>query len=156
MNTTSCNDNDFGPAVHGCRDDFDFTLLFENTILSIAPSLLVLLFAIGRLYYLRRKPKLLWARQFQLSKLVGDDPLTHTEPAIYQQEDSFILLCGGADRLDHAMGSSAGLTIVVFHHGGRIIASQCLRFLFAFLSRTRSKQTTINDIACVSTLLNHV
>lgn len=72
------------------------------------------------------------------------------------QIDSFILLCGGADRFDHAMGCSARLTIVVFIYGRRIIASQCLRFLLAFISRTRSKQTAVNDIACVSTLLDHV
>ncbi|EHK21751.1 uncharacterized protein TRIVIDRAFT_59905 [Trichoderma virens Gv29-8] len=36
-------DNAFGPRVHGCREDFDFTLLFEQSILSILPSLLVFL-----------------------------------------------------------------------------------------------------------------
>jgi ATP-binding cassette subfamily C (CFTR/MRP) protein 1 len=86
MNKTYCNDNDFGPAVHGCRDNFDFTLLFETTILSIAPSLLVLLLATGRLLYLRSKPKLLWARQFQLFKLVSDQSLTLAMHAIYQWE----------------------------------------------------------------------
>lgn len=40
---TSASDDVFGPAVHGCRDNFDFTLLFEQTILSIAPSALLLL-----------------------------------------------------------------------------------------------------------------
>lgn len=89
MSRSSCNDNDFGPAVHGgdgCRDDFDFTLLFENTILSILPSLLALLFATGRLFFLRSKPKLLRARRFQLSKLVRDDPLMHIVHSTYQQE----------------------------------------------------------------------
>ncbi len=70
MNSTSCHDDSFGPVVHGCRDDFDFTLLFENTILSIAPSAVVLLFSAARIFYLRKKPNLFSAKGFQLSKLV--------------------------------------------------------------------------------------
>jgi ATP-binding cassette, subfamily C (CFTR/MRP), member 1 len=42
MNRTLCNDGDFGPVVHDCRNDFDFTLVFEDTVLSIAPSILAL------------------------------------------------------------------------------------------------------------------
>jgi ATP-binding cassette, subfamily C (CFTR/MRP), member 1 len=72
MNRTLCNDRDFGPVVHDCRDDFDFTLVFEDTVLSIAPSILVLVLAAGRILYLHKKPKLVWARKFQLSKLVSD------------------------------------------------------------------------------------
>lgn len=71
MNRTSCHDDDFGPFVRGCRDDFDFTVLFEDTILSIAPSILALLFSVGRLIHLYKKPQLLLARTLQLSKLVG-------------------------------------------------------------------------------------
>jgi ATP-binding cassette, subfamily C (CFTR/MRP), member 1 len=36
-------DNTFGPAVHGCRNDFDFTLLFEQSFFQLAPSALLLL-----------------------------------------------------------------------------------------------------------------
>lgn len=36
-------ENTFGPAVLGCLGGFDFTLLFEETILSILPLSLVLL-----------------------------------------------------------------------------------------------------------------
>lgn len=75
MNRTLCNGGDFGPVVHDCRDDFDFTLVFEDTVLSIAPSTLVLVLAAGRILYLHKKPKLVWARKFQLSKLVGDHHL---------------------------------------------------------------------------------
>ena len=45
-------DNDFGPAVLGCRNGFDFTLLFEQTILSLVPSLLLLLLIPFRIYQL--------------------------------------------------------------------------------------------------------
>ena len=36
-------DDLFGPAVHGCRHAFDFTLLFEQSIFQIGPSALLLL-----------------------------------------------------------------------------------------------------------------
>lgn len=48
-NVTLCDDSAFGPTVTGCRGDFDFTLLFEQAFLSIAPSALFLLCAAGRL-----------------------------------------------------------------------------------------------------------
>lgn len=66
-----CNDNDFGPVVKNCRGDFDFTILFENTILSMSPSLLVLLAAMGRIYCLHNRSPLVLARTFQVFKLVG-------------------------------------------------------------------------------------
>lgn len=42
-NITFCGENDFGPTVSHCRGDFDFTLLFEESLLAIAPSVLLLL-----------------------------------------------------------------------------------------------------------------
>jgi ATP-binding cassette subfamily C (CFTR/MRP) protein 1 len=72
MNKTLRNDGDFGPVVRDYRGDFDFTLVFEDTVLSIVPSILVLVLAAGRILYLHKKPKLVWARKFQLSKVVGD------------------------------------------------------------------------------------
>ncbi|TKA67675.1 hypothetical protein B0A49_10530 [Cryomyces minteri] len=71
MNQVSCQDYEFGPIVEGCRGDFDLTLLFEETILSIAPSLVVLLIALARIMYLRRKSLLLLGRKFQLYKLAA-------------------------------------------------------------------------------------
>jgi hypothetical protein len=46
------NDNSFGPAVHSCQSDFDFTLVFEQSILSIIPSALLLLFVPWRAWHL--------------------------------------------------------------------------------------------------------
>jgi hypothetical protein len=46
-------DNSFGPVASGCR--FDFTLLFEETILFIGPSVIFLLLAMIRLWQLRRE-----------------------------------------------------------------------------------------------------
>jgi ATP-binding cassette, subfamily C (CFTR/MRP), member 1 len=45
-NVTACSiqvEDKFGPVVQGCLGDFDFTLLFEDSILSICPLLIALL-----------------------------------------------------------------------------------------------------------------
>jgi hypothetical protein len=53
-----CKVDDFGPAqsTH-CQDKFDFTLLFEQSILSIGPSVLLLLVYPLRLLLLRSKSR---------------------------------------------------------------------------------------------------
>ncbi|KFY10231.1 hypothetical protein V491_07753 [Pseudogymnoascus sp. VKM F-3775] len=57
MNTSSVpcaleTDNTFGPVVKGCRDDFDFTLLFEQGIMTMAPAAFLLLLMLPRIYQL--------------------------------------------------------------------------------------------------------
>lgn len=57
MNTSSVPcalgmDNTFGPFVKGCRDDFDFTLLFEQGIMTMAPAAFLLLLMLPRIYQL--------------------------------------------------------------------------------------------------------
>ena len=51
-------DNSFGPRAGQCRGGFDFTLLFEESILTIPLVVLLLLVTPFRLLYLlRRRPK---------------------------------------------------------------------------------------------------
>jgi hypothetical protein len=45
----------FGPASRNCQDDFDFTLLFEQSIMSIGPSALFLLVFSFRIAQLLKK-----------------------------------------------------------------------------------------------------
>lgn len=55
LTCTLHTDNVFGPAVASpCRRGFDFTLLFEQSILSIAPSSIFLLLVPLRLFWLYR------------------------------------------------------------------------------------------------------
>ncbi len=55
-------DNTFGPyAGVGCRGGFDFTLLFEDSILSILPLCLTLVAAAPRIFSL-------WGRQQKVAK----------------------------------------------------------------------------------------
>lgn len=53
-NSSLCDDWDFSP-VHGCRGDFDFSLLFEHIVLSVVPSALFLTLAGVRFYFLLQK-----------------------------------------------------------------------------------------------------
>jgi ATP-binding cassette, subfamily C (CFTR/MRP), member 1 len=51
-------DKTFGPYATGkCRGGFDFTLLFEEIILSILPITLILVVAPFRIFYLFHKQK---------------------------------------------------------------------------------------------------
>ncbi|KAG4256700.1 hypothetical protein FPRO03_03710 [Fusarium proliferatum] len=56
MVSLSCDDS-FGPYAGGCRGGFDFTLLFEESILTIPITALVLLAAPCRVLYLLHKNK---------------------------------------------------------------------------------------------------
>ena len=48
-------DDTFGPYAHHCRGGFDFTLFFEESVLSILPLVLLLLVAPFRTSYLIRR-----------------------------------------------------------------------------------------------------
>ncbi len=71
-NCQASNDNSFGPIVEGCRSGFDFTLLFEQTILSIGPSAMLLLFAPPRFVKLLRSSKKTLSGHHHLVKTVCD------------------------------------------------------------------------------------
>ncbi|KAJ5806538.1 uncharacterized protein N7503_004140 [Penicillium pulvis] len=68
----ACGDSQFGPivATTDCRGGFDFTVLFESSILNILPAACFLLLAIFRLFQLsRRSPKVL-SSAFRVATLV--------------------------------------------------------------------------------------
>jgi len=71
----SCSiDATFGPHAAGCRGGFDFTLLFEECILSIIPIALILIVAPFRIHYLfKRRTKVSWSLLLP-SKLVRGVP----------------------------------------------------------------------------------
>jgi ATP-binding cassette subfamily C (CFTR/MRP) protein 1 len=76
MNSSSfCSpdgDNFFGPQVEPCVRAFDFTLRFENTFLSIAPSALFLFIVPLRLFCLRNEQKrVVGGTTLQIVKLVS-------------------------------------------------------------------------------------
>ncbi|KAL7903374.1 multidrug resistance-related protein [Trichoderma sp. TUCIM 5745] len=71
-NATACGDGFLGPGVwaEGCRGGFDFTLSFEESILSVLPSALFLLLSIPRIAYLLRTPDKTKRRSAYTPKLI--------------------------------------------------------------------------------------
>jgi hypothetical protein len=61
----------FGPAVDGCRDGFDFTLVFEQSILVILPAALLLVAAPFRLLRLGKAPLVVGGPTVRNIKLVS-------------------------------------------------------------------------------------
>lgn len=64
------NDISFGPAVEGCRGNFDFTLKFEKIILSILPSAIFIALSVPRGIYLARRPIIVGGTTFRFTKIV--------------------------------------------------------------------------------------
>ena len=77
--TSSCKqiDDSFGPHAGPCRGGFDFTLLFEESILSILPTLALLIVIPFRVNYL-------WKRQIKVNaSIVGlVKPVSISIPAV--------------------------------------------------------------------------
>ncbi|KAF4637009.1 hypothetical protein G7Y89_g1078 [Cudoniella acicularis] len=64
-------DNSFGPSVINCRGNFDFTLVFEESILSIVPSTFLFIAGPLRLVELYGGPKKVRHGSFQFLKLAN-------------------------------------------------------------------------------------
>lgn len=70
MDFSGCHDDDaFGPAVRGCRGDFDFTIRFEQLVLAIIPSSVFISLVLPRLLVLWQKPNLVAGRILLAAKL---------------------------------------------------------------------------------------
>ena len=66
----SC-DGAFGPAAWGCANGrFDFTLLFQQSIFAIIPSILLLLATPIRIAQLKGRARQVFASSFLYTKLV--------------------------------------------------------------------------------------
>lgn len=67
------NDESFGPAVEGCRGDFDFTEKFEKIFLSITPAAVFAVLALARIARLSRQKQQVGGPIVQFLKLVCCD-----------------------------------------------------------------------------------
>lgn len=65
------NDGAFGPSVHGCRGDFDFTIRFEKIFFSIIPSAVLIAVAAPRLITLFRRSTIVGGTWYRYVKLVS-------------------------------------------------------------------------------------
>jgi hypothetical protein len=64
------SDSQFGPAYAGPLRTFDFTLLFEDTILTVVPATIFLLAASARAVWLGGRPNKVATSFSRLTKLV--------------------------------------------------------------------------------------
>jgi len=72
MNFSGClNDDTIGPAVQGCRDDFDFTIKFEKIFLDAIPAAIFTAISLPRIIYLSRRPALVGGALFKNTKIVS-------------------------------------------------------------------------------------
>lgn len=67
---TQEEDSRFGPTVRRCRSQFDFTLYFEEWILTILPSIVFIVLALARGCHLRRQRDVVRAGWPRTAKLV--------------------------------------------------------------------------------------
>jgi hypothetical protein len=65
------DDESLGPNVHGCRDDFDFTLQFEKIFLSILPASIFTASSLARIILLSQRPAIVRGVFFQSLKVVS-------------------------------------------------------------------------------------
>ncbi|KAG4443174.1 hypothetical protein IFR05_001316 [Cadophora sp. M221] len=72
MEFSGCvNDESIGPAVEGCRGDFDFTIKFERICFMLIPTAVFIAICLPRIVYLTRRPVIVYGGRFlQISKLL--------------------------------------------------------------------------------------
>ncbi len=85
-NSSCLNDYDVGPAVEGCRSNFDFTQFFERTILWSLPSAIFVLVATLRFLHLLKRPRIVSALHLQIVKVVSAG-LPISEPREFRKQE---------------------------------------------------------------------
>ncbi|KAL2208337.1 P-loop containing nucleoside triphosphate hydrolase protein [Sarocladium strictum] len=140
MTTSAChNDQDFGPAVKGCREDFDFTQKFERIFFLLVPAALFIPLAATQVSRLIRRPKIVRAIPLQILKIVFI--IIH---AVLQLGLLVVACVPGAIILREL--SIAGLSLVV--------AAQILLAAVSVLQHTRSRRPSfLVDVYLLLTLL---
>lgn len=72
MEFSGClNDESIGPAVEGCRGDFDFTIKFERICFMLIPTIVFMAICLPRILYLSHRPVIVYGGKIlQAAKLV--------------------------------------------------------------------------------------
>ena len=71
-NISNSSDSSFGPIVHGTRGNFDFTLLFEDSLLAAVPSAILLLTIPARTLWLYSSSKKVTQSSNRVNKVVRE------------------------------------------------------------------------------------
>lgn len=71
MDFLGCSsDQSLGPAVQGCRDNFDFTIKFEQVFFSILPASIFVALSLPRIAYLAYRRALVGGPLLRSAKTV--------------------------------------------------------------------------------------
>jgi hypothetical protein len=144
---TGYSTTSFGPAMVGT---FDFTPLFEDTILSIVPSAGLLLAVPPRLYFLRSQP-----RKVLLSPLHSQKVVCFPKVLLCLQRIKFRAAFPHRVYLDANSSLNSTCSEPVTSHScyhRRICSNivRCTRAVFAFPFRTRSFNQTFGYHQCLT------
>ncbi|KAK3377548.1 P-loop containing nucleoside triphosphate hydrolase protein [Podospora didyma] len=72
MNFSGClDDESLGPAVRGCRGDFDFTIKFEKIFFALIPAAVFIAVSMSRVVYLTRQPAIISGAWLRCAKLAA-------------------------------------------------------------------------------------
>ncbi|KAK0652546.1 P-loop containing nucleoside triphosphate hydrolase protein [Cercophora newfieldiana] len=136
MDFSSCLESDklFGPAVDGCRGDFDFTIKFEKVFFDIIPASIFTAVSLTRVLYLgTRRPAIIAGSWFNFLKLA----IISVYAAL---QVSLLALCvEKLQNFETFFIASAALTLV---------SSLCMIPL-SYLEHTRSPRPSILFNACL-------
>jgi hypothetical protein len=76
MEMRNCTqDHFFGPIVHGCRDNFDFTKNFERIFFALVPDAIFISICLIRIAFLLRRPRIVDGTVLLCVKLVSFDSI---------------------------------------------------------------------------------
>lgn len=95
-------DNAFGPVMNsGCRDGFDFTLLFEQAIFGLIPAVAFLIFSPVRLQSLAKCEVRIQFNRLRSAKLVRTSTPLPRRSDLYRSTDNYLRVCRNPTRPAH-------------------------------------------------------
>ncbi|KAH8761640.1 ATPase-like protein [Diaporthe sp. PMI_573] len=99
-------DGGFGPAVHGCRSDFDFTIKFELIVFSLLCTSIFIAISALRIVHLRTKPVIVATSSWKSAKLATT--------SIYIAVQVFLLVLSGrgSGNLKALFVASSAVTLI--------------------------------------------
>lgn len=95
-------DNSFGPVTNpGCRDGFDFTLLFEQAIFGLVPAVAFLIISPVRLHILAKCDVRIQFNKLRSAKLVRTSTPLPWRSNSYHSTDNYRRVCRNPTRPAH-------------------------------------------------------
>lgn len=125
MDFSGClNDESIGPAVQGCRGDFDFTIKFEKIFFDLLPTAIFLATCLPRIVYLARRPAIVGGVFLRYAKLVRNRTPTARQALIREALDCDLRIYGSSALSAHPeqrqIAEVRGLLYLLFRREIRI------------------------------------